>query len=244
MDGVLSPAFLQAACAKQKQEIVSMRFTTDSADPVIEELSCEGKIVIESIKDGIATTAEYTDLNKVKTSIQADANSEIVIVGAVTEFILSDETWIDMSAIDITNCPGLKYLDISYCENITELDLSHSTSLEILSANSTAIESLDFTNCLYRDTISVSGCKNLLSLNCGKAVTDQHSLTSLMIAGCSALTDIKVRLMDYNVLEDVRDHMSNYSELHGTIHSLSSDLYFDDAVAARPENWTVIGTWN
>ena len=82
-DGILSPAFLQAACAHQAQEqptVITLKAL--QADPTITSVTCVGEITISSIKGGVETTQTYNDLTATPVAVEADDQSQFTITGA------------------------------------------------------------------------------------------------------------------------------------------------------------------
>ena len=85
MSGILSPAFLQAAGRAGKGTPVGkIILDTQFADPTISSISCTGDIKVSSIKNGAPLVETYTDLDGETLSIQADANTQIIISGDIT----------------------------------------------------------------------------------------------------------------------------------------------------------------
>ena len=128
MSGILSPAFLQAAGRAGKGAPVGkIILDTQFADPTINSISCTGEIKVSTIKNGAALVETYTDLNGETLSIQADANTQIVISGAeITACGIGQNT--DYTKISVKNT-ALTQLDCSSCYALTALDVSKNTAL-------------------------------------------------------------------------------------------------------------------
>lgn len=96
MDGILSPAFLQAACAKgtpepPEQNVTILRFNKacEEGHPgtlVMFHLSCTGTIKIETTSGGQPQVTQVTNIEEeYPEGMTADANTDIVITGDLTE---------------------------------------------------------------------------------------------------------------------------------------------------------------
>lgn len=142
MSGVLSPAFLQAACAKHivKNSIKIVVTGGFSRNIIIGKLSCSGTIVVRSIKDGVAKKEIYKDLTDATISVQNDINSTIEITGDV----LSIETFNGASdyaayfrEFDAMHCDTLGILTMSSLISLTKLRLGN--NIESVSLGDTRI---------------------------------------------------------------------------------------------------------
>ena len=76
MDGILSPAFLQAACAKAQHEepVVPMEITLKAlqADPTITAVTSTGEIAITTVKGGESVVRTSPALTSAALTIEAD----------------------------------------------------------------------------------------------------------------------------------------------------------------------------
>lgn len=80
-NGILSPAFLQAASnRKAKVTVITLKALQD--DPTITSVTCVGEITVSSIKSGAETTQTYNDLTAAALSVSADNNTQFTISGA------------------------------------------------------------------------------------------------------------------------------------------------------------------
>lgn len=89
-DGILSPAFLQAACAKKKEEPVAptvINLKALVADPTITAVTSDGEITIATTKDDTASTQTSEALTAAPLSILADNDTaiELSAVGLVID---------------------------------------------------------------------------------------------------------------------------------------------------------------
>ena len=79
-DGILSAAFLQAACAKKKEEpvvptVINLKALV--ADPTITAVTSTGEITITTIKSGVASTQTSPALTGAALAIEADDQEAI-----------------------------------------------------------------------------------------------------------------------------------------------------------------------
>ena len=80
MDGILSAAFLQAACAKKKEEPVVPTVINLKAlvvDPTITAVTSTGEITITTTKGGEASTQTSPALTAAALAIEADDQAAI-----------------------------------------------------------------------------------------------------------------------------------------------------------------------
>lgn len=84
-DDILSPAFLQAACAKAQEESVVINLKSLVADPTITAVTSEGEITISTTKDDTASAQTSEALAAAPLSILADDDTaiELSAVGLV-----------------------------------------------------------------------------------------------------------------------------------------------------------------
>ena len=77
-DGILSPAFLQAACAKaQEEQPVVINIKALQADPTITAVTSTGEITITTTKGGNASTQTSPALTATALAIEADDQAAI-----------------------------------------------------------------------------------------------------------------------------------------------------------------------
>ena len=186
----ISAPFMQAACAKAKQEaenIISIISTI--ADPSIYQFSCQGEIKVQSIKNGAPVEQTYTDLSSANLSIQADAETEIKILGNVTDFSPAAQY------------QGWGYADtllaksiVFNCDTLQTIKVSGKSSYDAVST----VENMIFVNCTALQTLYCSGCTGLTSLdlaaNTALQTLDCHNctgFTSLDLAANTALQTLE-----------------------------------------------------
>ena len=137
MSGILSPAFLQAAGRAGKGTPVGkIILDTQFADPIISSISCTGEIKVSSIKNGAPLVETYTDLDGETLSIQADANTQIIISGVeITGCEIGEN--VAYTKISVKNT-ALTQLNCNSCYALTALDVSKNTALTQLDCNNCA----------------------------------------------------------------------------------------------------------
>lgn len=82
LDGILSPAFLQAACAKKHEEpeqLVVINLKALQADPTITAVTSTGEITITTVKSGEASTQTSAALTAAALAIEADDQATITL---------------------------------------------------------------------------------------------------------------------------------------------------------------------
>lgn len=169
-----SAIFAQQA-GRGGRKIPEISFTSTSDDPFIQSLSCNGQIIIESIKDGAPVINKYYNLDKVMVEIEADSDTIVSIRGYVTELLFSVynddpdiDDWegcFDIATINTSNNAILKKLSIALCESIEELDLAANTQLQTLYCNS----------CTGLTSISYPATNSNVSTSVANAITNASS---------------------------------------------------------------------
>ena len=139
-------ASFASAAGRSGRKLPEVSFVGSSDDPYIQSLSCDGRITIESIKDGKPVVKSYYALRSQKVDIHADADTIILIKGYVTELQFTKynndpdiddwEGYTELSSVSVGDNSILKTLSIALNENIEELDLAANTQLQTLYCNS------------------------------------------------------------------------------------------------------------
>ena len=188
-----SAIFAQQA-GRGGRKIPEISFTSTSDDPFIQSLSCNGQIIIESIKDGAPVVNKYHNLDKVMVEIEADSGTIVSIRGYVTELLFSVynddpdiDDWegcFDIATINTSDNAILKKLSIALCESIEELDLAANTQLQYLYCNScTGLTSLDLAANTQLQYLDCNSCTGLTSL-------DLAANTQLQYLDCGNLPEL------------------------------------------------------
>ena len=204
---IQNPAFLQVA----GNHLKVMRMTTSVEDQEFFELSANGVVYIDSIKNGEKVRKTLVSPNNEFVAIENDADTEIVVWGDVTYLNAGDDgntglTFLDASKnnalthLNCISCTGLTSLDFSkntaltslecgYCTGLTSLDVSKNNALTSLNCYScTGLTSLDVSKNNALTHLNCDGCTGLTSLDFSK----NTSLTYLNCNGCTGLTSLDV----------------------------------------------------
>ena len=175
LSGILSPAFLQAACAKKQAGGNVITLIGVKEDPTIYGLSCTGDITIKSVKNGAPVVETYSNLSETQVTIQADADTTVIIRGDVTKYTAGQYQ-------------GWGYAD-GVCAKQLVFNNSAITSILGVSGvssygDTSVVSLLDVNGCIALTTLNCSYCSALTALDLSK----NTALTELVCSGCSALT--------------------------------------------------------
>ena len=80
---------------------------------------------------------------------------EVIVLGCANLEILDAWSATEISSLDVTQCPALRYLDFSECYSLSKPDLEFNSELEVLVCNGVPMNELD-----------VTGKPNLVRLEC------------------------------------------------------------------------------
>lgn len=224
----MSAAFAKAACAKKKAiagNIITLIGVME--DPAIYELSCVGDISVESIKNGAQVVETYSDLTDTQVSIQADADSTVVIKGDVTKYNAG------------------QYQGWGYADGVMAKQLVFNNKVITSISGISGISSYGDTSVVT--SIDVSGCTALTQLHCetcsGLTALDLSSntaLTQLSCHGCSGLTSISYPATNSSVSTAVAGAITSADAADGTVYTDSAaDYYSTIADAANNKGWTI-----
>lgn len=167
-------------------EPMVMRMTTSVVDQEFFELSANGVVYIDSIKNGEKVRKTLVSPNKESVAIENDENTEIVVWGAVTYLEVTEDANTGLTSLDVSKNIALNHLSCNSNAGLTSLDVSKNTSLtELNCGNCTGLTSLD-----------VSKNTALTYLECGNT-----GLTSLDVSKNAALTILGCHLMDLTSLD-------------------------------------------
>ena len=202
------------------------------ADPTI-SLACTGDIIIRSTKAGQPVVATYSDLPLTNVSIQADANTDITIIGDVTGL-------------------GLNYTDVNYywSNNTALLEIGCASCMDLTSldvSGNTALQRLGCDTCTGLTMLDLSANTELLQLNCqdcsGLTTLDLSTntvLTELYCSTCTGLTTIKYPATNNDVSAEIASAITNATAADGTVYTDSAaDYYSTIATAANNKGWTI-----
>ena len=154
-------------------EEMVMTFVSEKDDEAI-ILSANGVVWIDSVKNGENIRQVLYSPNGLRVSISNDANTEIVIYGAVYDFKATYYTQARISSINTSGNNALKRLEIQNNTGLTDLDLSKNT----------ALTHLDCSGCTGLMLLDI---QNTSALEDGEIVDQSMAnLTTLQVAGTSA----------------------------------------------------------
>ena len=198
-------------------------FVSSSDDPFIKSLSCNGTITIESVKDGNPISVTYSKLNNAEVEIQADADTTIVIKGAVAKcyFTAWDEEaedyngFTDLSALDISKCACLQEVSVYYNAALDSIDVSHNKHLKVLICG---------------------GIENLTSLD----LAANTQLQYLDCNYCTGLTSLEYSAVAQQPSQSIANAISDATAADGTVYTDSEGAYYSIiADAATAKGWTI-----
>lgn len=189
-------------------EPMVMRMTTSVENQNFFELSANGLVYIDSVKNGEKVRKTLISPNKEFVTIENDADTEIVVWGAVNCLDASEDSITGLTSLDVSKnitlttlkCSGTYLTSLDVSKNIalntlscgstklTSLDLSKNTALTYLGCSFTGLNSLDLNKNTSLNELDCSSCTSLTSLNVSKNTV----LTSLYCNECTSLTSLDV----------------------------------------------------
>ena len=231
-DGILSPAFLQAA--GNTKLFTGVKLFTLAKDPTFSSVSCNGEITVTSIKNGTKHVDTYTDLNEDALNISADANTWITIEGA----LIGDwEMGADYFSKMVATNTALTSLSCSDCSALQELNLSTNTALTSLSCNGCyTLQELNLSTNTALTSLDCSDCSALQELN----LSTNTALTTLNCTSCKKVESISTLCNNSTVATAIAGIISNADENAGVVKTNSDgDYYSTIETAATAKGWTV-----
>ena len=213
-----SAAFAQAAGVKKQINMLS--FVSGDEDLSIWQVSCDGEIVVKTIKGGEEKEVIYTDLAETTVALENDANTKVEIIGNVTKIKFYDADSddgdpINISSLNVKKCKTLTYLQCSYCTGLSSLDISANTALT------------EF-NCSY--------CTGLSSLD----ISANTALTYFYCNNCTGLSSISYPATNSDVSTAVAGAITAATADDGTVYTDSQGAYYSTiADAATAKGWTI-----
>ena len=207
----IGAGFINAAGRGGKEKFSGVKLFALTTDPEINSITGTD-IVVKTIKGGVAHEDTYASLDGDMLSISADKNTEIIIIGEITECEIGSNTY--FSRISVTNT-ALTSLDCSYCYALQELNLSANT----------ALTSLD-----------CSDCSALQELN----LSTNTALTSLGCSYCSKIEIIYYPATNEDISTAVAGAITDADAADGTVYTDSEGAYYSTiADAATEKGWTI-----
>jgi hypothetical protein len=154
------------------------------------QLTANGLAIIEHVQDGVKIRNTYSALSDTTVTINADADTEVVIYGKVTRFsIYPPYPHNVLKSLDVSKNAALTDLNCSGCTGLTSLDVSKNAALTDLNCGDcTGLTSLDVSKNAALTDLNCSGCTRLTSLG----VSKNSALVNLNCSGCTRLTSLDV----------------------------------------------------
>ena len=175
-------------------------------------ITCTDEITITYISGGVKKTDTYSGLSSTLVSIPCDANTQVVITGAVEDIDLSMQAYLISAKIKNT---ALTSLNCSNCPALATLDLS----------TNTALTSLDCSSCPALATLDLSTNTALTYLNC---------------SNCPALVSISYPATNEDVSTAIAGAITDADAADGTVYTDSAAAYYSTiATAATTKGWTI-----
>ena len=250
-----NPAFLQAAGNRS----FFMRMTTSVVNQEFYELSANGLVYIDSVKNGAKVRKTLINPNNEFVTIENDADTEIIVWGEVTRLIAGGDANTGLTSLDLSKNPALTELDCYDCPSLTSLDLSKNPALTELScASCVGLTSLDLSKNLALTKLDCSKCTCLTSLDLSKnlALTrlscgSNPSLTSLDLSNNTALTYLGSRsntgltsingiAVNSEVSTSIASAITDATSVDGTVTLRQGDEFNQTIIdAAMDKGWGV-----
>lgn len=237
----IDSAFMNAAGQVGKGQN-KLSFVSGDADLAIFRLSCEGEIVIRTVKGGEAHTETYSNLADAAISLSCDANTLVTITGNVTTLVfynsvVDPEEPVNISDLNVSKCKSLAILSIAWCQNLTSIDLSANTELAAFDCSyCTGLTTLDLSANTALIDLFVHYCTGLASLD----LTANTLLEHLICLSCTGLTTIKYPGTNEDVSTAIADAITNATAADGTVYTDSAAAYYSTiATAATTKGWTI-----
>lgn len=251
-----SPVWLQSASSVGgAKEMMTLMYS--EPDQQI-EISAEGKLVIQSTKDGETITSIYNNPSYKTIQFNSDANSSIILTGKVTSVnSLSRGQAIaeNLTAIDITKSKSLINCTISNSK-VTLLDTRENANLEVLNIDQTLIESIDISQ---NKSLKLLSCSitplKVVDLSQNKQVYDLNAyscdnLTTLLLGdnifstflayNLGAIKNIQLIASNSSIADTIKVLITNATSIDGTVTLRQGDEFNQTIIdAATSKGWTV-----
>ena len=240
-------ASFASAAGRGGRKLPEVSFVGSSDDPYIQSLSCNGRITIESVKDGKPVVKSYYALRSQKVDIQADADTIILIKGYVTELQFTKynsdpdiddwEGYTELSSVSVGDNSILRTLSIALNESIEELDLAANTQLQTLNCgNIPNLTSLDLAANTQLQYLDCGNIPNLTSLD----LAANTQLQALNCNSCTGLTSISYPATNEDVSTAIAGAITNADAADGTVYTDSAGAYYSTIeTAATAKGWTI-----
>lgn len=252
-----SPVWLQEAGNRSRKTYVTRFVFAGEEKKVI--LSSDTPVTIESVQDGRIVTEKYGRVTSEVITINADANTEVSILGTVTELryfygagdefkrvdvsenpmlsILCLSGSSDFTDIDLSNNPRLSELLLYKCTGLEDIDLSQNTSLKsVCTNNCTGLEALDLSELKYLETCSCSACEQMSVL----ILNENAPLSFISIEFNTALSEFACPITSRAIADAIVNWFTYWAPNNGYIQLRYGDEYNQMVVdAATEKGWEV-----
>ena len=207
-----NPIFLQAAGRGGKTPFAGIKVLSPIENPIIGSVDGNGDITVTSIKDGEKISNTYSDPKDLTVSVQADANTWVIITGEITVFSPNEY---HIEKVVAYNNTALTYLNCYDCHDLIVLDVR----------NNTALDNVDCGECSVLKVLCIINNTTQNSLDCGNN---------------PALDSIKYGAENENVATSIAYLITENEALDGTVYTNSEGAYYSTiADAATAAGWTI-----
>ncbi len=209
---VTSPVFLQQAGRGGKTPFAGIKVLSPIENPIIGSVDGNGNITVTSVKNGEKISNTYSDPSDLTISVQADANTWVIITGEITVFSPNEY---HIEKVVAYNNTALTYLNCYDCHDLTVLDVR----------NNTALDNVDCGECSILKVLCIINNTAQNSLDCGNS---------------PAIDSIKYGAENEGVAESVAYLITENAALKGTVYTDSNgEFYSIIADAATAAGWTI-----
>ena len=151
---ITSPIFLQQASNVGRVKGY-LKLSFDSDDPILGDITGNGDITVTSIKNGEKISNTYSSPDALTISVQADAYSEIVLIGDIRTFANNDYS--DANLCEASNLSSLSYLDFESNESSLDLIIADCPVLTgVTSMYNSRGGGVEISNCPELDNVTLS----------------------------------------------------------------------------------------
>lgn len=207
-----NPIFLQAAGRAGKTPFAGIKVLSPIENPIIGSVDGNGDITVTSIKNGEKISNTYSDPKDLTVSVQADANTWVIITGEITVFCPNEY---HIEKVVAYNNTALTYLNCYDCHDLTVLDVR----------NNTALDCVDCGECFSLKVLCIINNTAQNSLDCGNN---------------PVLDSIKYGANNSDVTTAIADLITANAALKGTVYTDSNgEFYSIIADAATTAGWIV-----
>ena len=253
------PGFLNAACSRPKPDTITLRFA--AANPTQGGFTITDTVTVKSTYNGEPHTETYP-AGTTSISFNADADTDVIIIGSVTSFscananILFSSIIINSSSINEfisdysgqynhtiqsieINSESLTRLQAQYLDNLNNLSVVSRSLLNIDLQYDTILEEFNGENCQGIKYLDTNGALAISVLNLSNS-TDILSFNHSAPPQAYGFTRIYYRATNQSAANDVANVISKCDATDGVVYLNSDDTYYQTvADAATAKGWTI-----